>query len=50
MRDASEDAQESKDSPLTEIMNLVVRSVLQSRKEIQLLKERTELRLQCYNG
>jgi len=42
VEDASEDAEETKGSPLTEIMDLVVRSVLQGRGEIQELKERTQ--------
>lgn len=39
VRDASEDAAEKKGTPLAEIMNLVVRSVLAQRKEIKELQE-----------
>jgi predicted ATP-dependent endonuclease of OLD family len=42
VRDASEDAEEGKGSPLTEIMDLVVRSALQGREDIQELRERTQ--------
>jgi putative ATP-dependent endonuclease of OLD family len=39
VRDASEDAAEKKGTPLAEIMDLVVRSVLAQRKEIKELQE-----------
>ena len=39
VRDASEDAAEGKGSPLTQIMDLVVRSVLSQKKEIIALQE-----------
>ena len=42
VRDASEDAAEGKGTPLTEIMDLVVRSVLAQRKEIIELQEGTQ--------
>jgi len=42
VRDASEDAVEGRDSPLTEIMDLVVRSVLRQRKEIIDLQKGTQ--------
>lgn len=42
VRDASEDAAEGKGTPLTEIMDLVVRSVLAQRKEIVELQEGTQ--------
>ena len=42
VRDASEDAAEGKGTPLTEIMDLVVRSVLAHRKEIIELQEGTK--------
>lgn len=42
VRDASEDAAEGRGTPLTEIMDLVVRSVLEQRKEIQELKKGTQ--------
>jgi predicted ATP-dependent endonuclease of OLD family len=42
VRDASEDAVEGKGSPLTEIMDLVVRSALRGSEDIQELRERTQ--------
>lgn len=42
VRDASEDAVEGKGSPLTEIMDLVVRSALRGSEDIQKLRERTQ--------
>ena len=42
VREASEDATERKGTPLTEIMDLVVRSVLAQRKEITELQEGTQ--------
>ncbi len=42
VKDASEDAYESKKSSLTQIMDLVVRSTLMNRDDIIKLKERTE--------
>ena len=42
VRDASEDAAEGRGTPLTEIMDLVVRSVLAQRKEIIELQEGTQ--------
>ncbi len=42
VRDASEDAAEGKGTPLTEIMDLVVRSVLAQQKEIVELQEGTQ--------
>lgn len=42
VHDASEDAAEGRGTPLTEIMDLVVRSVLAQRKEITKLQEGTQ--------
>lgn len=42
VRDASEDAREGKNSPTTEIMDLVVRNVLQQKKEIIDLTNNTQ--------
>lgn len=42
VRDAAEDAADSRGSPITEIMNLVVRSVLANREEVRQLKEDTQ--------
>jgi putative ATP-dependent endonuclease of OLD family len=42
VRDASEDAAEGRGTPLTEIMDLVVRSVLAQRKEVIELQEGTQ--------
>ncbi|MFB6088171.1 MAG: AAA family ATPase [Candidatus Aenigmatarchaeota archaeon] len=42
VRDASEDAEEGRNSLLTNIMDLVVRSVLAKREEIQKLKVKTQ--------
>ena len=42
VRDAQEDAIDSKGSPVTEIMDLVVRSALTNRKELADFKQRTQ--------
>lgn len=42
VRDAAQDAAEGRGSPITEIMDLVVRSVLANREEITRLKEETQ--------
>ncbi len=42
VREASEDATEGRGSVLTDIMNLVVRSVLSQREDIRLLQEETQ--------
>jgi len=42
VRDAAEDAAEGKGSPITEIMDLVVRKVLTSRDDVARLKEDTQ--------
>jgi len=44
VRDASEDAAEGRGTPLTEIMDLVVRNVLAERKEIRELQDETQKR------
>ena len=41
VRDAHEDATEGRNSPVTEIMNLVVRSVLEGREDFTLFKHQT---------
>ncbi|MHA1428021.1 MAG: AAA family ATPase [Candidatus Helarchaeota archaeon] len=42
VRDASQDAREGKNSPITEIMDIVIRSVLQQKKEIIDLTNNTQ--------
>ena len=42
VRDASEDATEGRGSPITEIMNLVVRSVLEAREDVAKFKADTQ--------
>ncbi len=46
VRDAAEDATEGRGSPITDIMNLVVRSTLAEREEIATLKTETQQRYQ----
>jgi len=46
VRDAADDAAEGRDSPITKIMDLVVRSVLASREDVIKLKEDTQKKYQ----